>query len=108
MNIDLTQLKAESIAIDGYSSDIIKLLSEINTDLNEIMENVNSTRLVRGTAKLTELIDELSNNIKITLPQLKEFLDNQIDSYIETNAKELDSLNSILSAVDDRISHYGG
>lgn len=102
MNLDLDKLIELKNQTSQMNVDIIEKLSTINTNLDNICSNVQSTNLTNSTNNLTNIINSVSTKLGQVLPNVTNFLDSQIAQYSTANeaAKtDVDRLVQIMGGI---------
>ena len=97
MKIQLSELSNYLNDSKGLNEEITGIFKDTNIALNDICENLKSETLTGATQKLTEDINSVQNKIATILPQLSEFLQQQINAYDTTtmeSKKVIDSLSA--------------
>lgn len=100
MKIDLAELKRIASRSKDIETELSEDLTRMNTTLDEICTNVQSSELTESNQNLTRAIADVSSKIQANLPTINEFLNSQIASYEATNISTKQQIDNLISSVN--------
>lgn len=107
MNIELSEMMRLKGRLTDINSELVTTFNSVNSELQSISDNVNSSGLHGAVLSVQDKIEALSSKLSSDLQLLEEFMDKQLTSYTVTNEEASQSLKKLVETVQQRFDANG-
>ena len=103
MNINIEELRRLFSRSEDINAQLKDNFNNIVIELNNVCDNVKSTRLTEINKEFTEYVNEIATKLTTNMEVVIAFLENQISSYSGTNESseaQFNELNNQLNNIN--------
>lgn len=100
IQIQLTEIKNLTTRSIDVTSRLNNELTSVVSLLEEICNNVQSSELMAANNNLKNAITNASNTINTNMPEINNFLIDQVEHYTGTNESAKSQIDSLVSSIN--------
>ncbi len=107
MKINISEMMRIKSRMSDINNEIATALGGINTEFENISNNIQSYNLQQSINKFQSNVSNLSKDITINIKELETFAGNQIQSYTVTNEEAKSALGSLVTLLNETFDENG-
>lgn len=107
MNINVSEMMRLKGRLADISNELDTIFNGVNSELQSISDNVNSSDLHSAILNVQDNVESLSANLSNNLHVLEEFMTSQLESYSVTNEEASESLKNLVNLVENMFDSNG-
>lgn len=107
MKINLTEMMRMKGRLTDINSEMDGIFRNVNTEFEDIAGNIGSIALLQSIQKFQESVTAISQKLSLNMNELETFIGEQISSYTITNEEVKESLEHLVTLVNDTFDENG-